>query len=285
MAPPFRTVSEMRADARMIQATIDAERRRAHRQLQQRAARNLMSRPGITVPRAGYTTVPRTRGVYAQGEMKYFDTELPSTAIAASTDWTGTEYDPTTTNEGTPVANPLTLCVPKVGSAINQRIGREIKLHKLKIRGSIIVPAQQNQTAPDGGHIIRVILAQDMQTNSTQMQGEQLMQAPVTANATQAVLEFQSLANFGRFRVLKDKMFKVENPNISYDGTNMEQQGLIFHFKWTVNFREPVKIRFNATNGGTFSDIVDNSFHILANSNGTALAPTLTYNCRACYKE
>lgn len=86
-------------------------------------------------PRSGYATVARTRGVYSKGEMKYFDTERSVTAIPASTDWTATEFPP---NVGT----PTTLVVPTVGSAINQRIGREIKVYKIKIRGNITMDPQ-----------------------------------------------------------------------------------------------------------------------------------------------
>jgi len=85
--------------------------------------------------------------------------------------------------------------------------------------------------------------------------------------------------------VLKDKIFIHQNPNMSYDGTNVEQAGLIKHFKWTIKFHVPVEIRFNNTNGGTIADIIDNSFHLIGTSTSIDLGPTLTYSCRVCYKE
>jgi len=224
--------------------------------------------------RHGYSSVARTRGAAVTGEMKYFDTLRSAAAIAASADWTGTELDPTTYN---------TLLAPIVGSGVDQRIGKSVKVLKIKIRGSITSNHQINQTAGRDPQFVRLILHQDKQTNSTQAQGEDVM-----ANAGSAILNvhsFQNVNNFGRFRVLKDKVFIIENPNMSYDGTNIETQGIVKYFKWTVKFKYPVMIRFNATNGGTVADIVDNSFHIIANSSDANLASVLTYQSRVCYKE
>jgi len=221
--------------------------------------------------RVGYEPVPRTKGVYGAGEMKYFDTDYIA-AVAAQSNWTGTEADP---------ATYLTLCVPVVGAAINQRIGREIKVWKIKIRGQITCIKAANQTAGRNGGAVRVVLVQDMQTNSAQMQGEDVF----ATDTNTPVNSFQNLNNFGRFRVLKDKMFIFQDPNLSYDGTNIEANGLIKTFKMNVTFKQPVEIRFNSTNGGTIADIATNSFHVLANCNNVDLVPTLSYSARVCYKE
>lgn len=226
------------------------------------------------VPRAGYSSVARTRGASVMGEMKYFDTERVNAAIPAVAAWTGTEFDPATFD---------TLVVPVVGAAINQRIGKEIKVLKIKINGQISCATQADATAGDNGTKVRLILYQDKQTNSAQAQGEQVMTPSTSVFSAPNV--FQNIDNFGRFRVLKDKVLTFDNPAISWDGTNMEQQGLLKSFKISIKFKEPVKIRFNATNGGTIADIVDNSFHLIANSSSAALVASLHYSCRVCYKE
>jgi len=226
------------------------------------------------VPRAGYSSVARTRGASVMGEMKYFDTELASPAIPAIAAWTGTEFDPTTFN---------TLCVPVVGAAINQRIGKAIKVLKIKVNGFVACAPQVDATALDAGTKVRLILYQDKQTNAAQAQGEQVMTPSTgTVNAPNV---FQNIDNFGRFQVLKDKTLIFDNANASYDGTNMEQSGLVKNFKFSIKFREPVQVRFNATNGGTVADIVDNSFHIIANASSASLVPVIQYSCRVCYKE
>lgn len=234
---------------------------------------------GGTLPptRRGFSSVARTRGAQVQGEMKYFDTLLNAVAIPASTDWTATELDPTTY---------LTLFAPIVGAGVDQRIGKSVKVLKIRIRGTIDVPPQVNQVAGDYASNVRIILHQDMQTNSAQAQGEQVMTPPATAAALLAVNSFQNINNFGRFRVLKDKMFTLQNPATSWDGTNLEQQGISRCFKFNVKFKFPVVVRFNATNGGTIADIVDNSFHLLATVGANAnLVPVLTYYSRVYYKE
>jgi len=208
------------------------------------------------------------------GEMKYFTTELAATAIPSVAAWTGTEFDPTTFN---------TLCVPIVGAAINERIGKQIKILKIKVNGLITVAPQADATATDAGTKIRLILYQDKQTNSAQAQGEQVM-TPST-NASNAPNVFQNIDNFGRFQVLKDKTILMDSPSISYDGTNIEQSGLVRNFKFSIKFKEPVAVRFNATNGGSVADIVDNSFHIIANSSSASLVAGIQYVSRVCYKE
>ncbi len=74
--------------------------------------------------------VPRSspavsRGWAVPGEMKYFDAERANVAIGASVDWTATEVDPATLN---------TLFAPVKGTGINNRIGRKVHVHKVKIR-------------------------------------------------------------------------------------------------------------------------------------------------------
>ena len=230
--------------------------------------------------RAGYQTVPRSRGVYSRGEMKYFDTERSVTSIPASVDWTATEFPP---NVGT----PNTLCVPVISSAINQRIGREIKVYKIKIRGILDCPNQAVQATADATANVRLLLVQDKQTNATQAQGEDIMAGTTTASAFQTCQSFQSLANFGKFNVLKDKTIIFQNPSMAGEvaAVNLVQQGLAKHFKFTINYKIPVQVHFNAVNGGTISDIVDNSWCLYATSSSTSLAPRIMYNARVCYKE
>lgn len=220
----------------------------------------------------GQFTVPRTTGGQTQGESKYFDTRLALTSIPSVAAWTGTEFDPTTFN---------TLCVPTVGSAVNQRIGREIKVHKIKINGHIRTAKIDAAVALDATHI-RIALVQDTQTNATQMQGEQVFTATITTD--EAPLTFQNIDNFGRFRVLKDKHITLQDPNL-FGATGADVNGLVRPFKFSVKFNNPISVRFNATNGGSVADIVDNSFHVVANSSNVDLVPQLSYLCRVVYKE
>lgn len=232
-------------------------------------------------PRKGYSTVARSRGIYGQGEMKYFDTERSITSLTASTNWTATEFPP---NVGT----PNTILCPDQGTAINQRIGREVNVYKIKVRGLITVGAQTGQNAGDNYSMCRVALVMDTQTNAAQAQGEDIFAAPVTASAIQAVSSFQSLANTGRFRVLKDKWILLEDPNIANDTGatgGIVASGIARRFNFSHRFKKPIRVRFNAANGGTIADIVDNSWAIYANTTFTTLTPQITYQARVSYKE
>jgi len=117
------------------------------------------------------------------------------------------------------------------------------------------------------------------------MQGEQVMEAPGTALSGNAVSSFQSLANFGRFNVLKDIKFAMGNPNMAFDGTNIEQNGIQKPFSLTYNFKKPVEVHFNSTNGGTIADIVDHSFHVIVNVSNAVIVPQLSYESRVVYCE
>lgn len=246
-----------------------------------RLARPTTYYKGKPAKRRGYETVARTRGVYAQGEMKYFDSELATVALTASVTWATAMRDP----DATPIADMKCLFAPKQGVKVTERIGKSCKLHKIKIRGNLVCGAQTNQTLTDLPCNVRLILVWDTQTNATQMTGAALMRAPVAADGFLMVQEFQNIDNFGRFKVLKDITCILQNPNISWDGTNMEQNGVMKPFKITKKFNPPVPIRFNAANGGTIADIVDNSFHILCVASSVELVPSINYVCRCTFKE
>lgn len=229
--------------------------------------------------RAGYSTVARTRGVYGQGEMKYFDSELV-VAMSASTTWTGTNLDPT----AVPVAGINTLFCPKQGAGINERIGKSVKLHKIRIRGTIITERTPSVGTGVPAANVRLILLQDMQTNATQLLGADVMMSAASADVNVAVNSPQDTNIFGRVRVLKDKMFTLQDPNIDPSG-GADTSELNRNFKWNITFKEPIEVHFNATNGGTIADIVDNSFHLIGNSTTNTPVTKIAYYCRCCYKE
>lgn len=247
-------------------------------------------------PRAGYTSVARTRGAAVTGEMKYFDCARSNVNLpAVTTTWpAGAMVDPSTTiNLGAAaVGTPLCLFAPTVGSALNQRIGRSVLVRKIKVRGQLLASTLQTAAAgyaPDDSNKVRLMLVQDMQTNAAQMTAAALMND--ASDAATTINSYQNPNNFGRFRVLKDKEITFQDPNFTVSETaagsyNAYQAGLIRQFKWTVNFKTPVKVQFNATNGGTVADIVDNSFHVVAATTSTTNVNIgISYYSRVAYKE
>jgi hypothetical protein len=99
-----------------------------------------------------YKTVPRTRGIYGAGEMKYFDTFRSGAAIQSSPNWIGAELDP--------VAQ-LCLFAPVTGATIQQRIGRKVYVHKIKVKGTIIQPPAASQANPIITPFCRLMLVMD----------------------------------------------------------------------------------------------------------------------------
>jgi len=223
------------------------------------------------------------------GETKYFDCDRSSNSIVAVTTTWGisTRQDPgTTINLGSAaVATPLCLFAPTVGAALNQRIGRAVQMMKCKINGAIAVPAQAAAAAADATTRIRVILVLDTQTNAAQLLASDLLNDGTSANTV--IGAFQNPNNFGRFQVLKDKTYSIANPNMAGSPTTADviQGGLIIPFKINYNFKKPIKVQFNATNGGTVADIIDNSLHFIIACENIALAPTIQYYSRVSYKE
>lgn len=204
-------------------------------------------------------------------ERKYFDAEYSTALPALTTGWAGGEADPSTLN---------TLFAPSLGTDFNNRVGRKVQVLSLKIRGRIIIAPQADQTAADTVATCRIIVVHDQQTNATQLNAEDVI---LSGAGSEALSMYQNPAFFGRFRVLKDKRYVLQNPNMTYDGTNIEQAGLSKLFQFTIKFRKPVIVHYNSTNGGTIADVVDNSFHIIAGAAATALAPILAYKVRTTF--
>ncbi len=235
--------------------------------------------PRVTYNRKGpnyYGTVPRTRGVYGSGETKYFDSERTTTVLNQSDNWTDTEFNPTGLN---------CLFAPTEGAAINERIGREVRVIKIKIRGTITTDPINSATAAPDSSCVRVLLVMDTQTNGTTMQGEQMYSTALSPK--DGFQTFQNIDNFGRFRVLKEKMVDIGNPNQSLDIAtgNFHINGLCRRFKMTHKFLTTQSVRFNQVGTENVSSIIDNSFHVLANMAGEFLVPLISYNCRVTYKE
>lgn len=220
------------------------------------------------------TYVPRSVGnPLAVTERKYFDAEYSNAVTAVTTSWAGCEADPTTLN---------TLFAPSLGTDYNNRNGRKVSVLAVKIRGHIVCANQLNQTAAEFPSSVRMLCILDQQTNATQFNAEDVLSSGA---ASQAANMFQNPAFFGRFKVLRDKRFKFENPGISWDGTNLEQNGLIKNFEWVFKFKKPIVVHYNSTNGGTVADVIDKSFHIMCGTYSSLLAPQLDYKVRTTFMD
>lgn len=201
-------------------------------------------------------------------EKKYYDTSKALTAITSPTDATGGELDPATVNA---------LSAPAQGDTDTNRDGRKIVVKSVQVTGLVNVPAQANQTAADTGNVVFIALVQDTQTNGAQLNSEDVFTNPAAAGST-AVTPLRNMLYSSRFKVLATTTLDMTNPALGYDGTNMEQNGLVRTFSFFKKLEMPVS--FNSTTTAGVDAVVDNSLHLIAFTNSTALAPQLSYNAR-----
>lgn len=215
---------------------------------------------------------------FTRGEMKYYDAGIANTAIVSTNaDWQNTELDPAA----------LALFVPVLGNNIQNRIGRNVYVHSIKITYTVYMISQTAQSTADAGCVVRLLLYQDCQTNAVQAQGEQVLSPGGIADPTITNCSPMNVDNFGRFKILKDRTVNLSDPNItgSPTGADVIVNGKSVRGKMKIKFRTPVKVQFNATNGGTVADIVDNSFHLIGHATSSALIPRISYYSRIGFKE
>jgi len=225
-------------------------------------------------------TVAAIQRVVARNtEMKYYDCATTGTpAISSASAWTGSELDPATRD---------CLFCPVLGSDINQRIGRKCLVNSIKMNFTVTFPAVAAGATGRAAANIRLICYQDKQANGTQSQGEDLMATTATNAVGTAETFFMNVAQLGRFNVLWDKRFVLQDPNFSGTGTadTYDANGRTIVLKMRHKFKEPVVVNFTAVATETVTAIVDNTFHLIGITNNTALAPTIGYTCRVGYKD
>jgi len=214
----------------------------------------------------------RTPGGQITADNHYFDTERTSTAIPQSAvSWAGTELDPNTTAM-------MCLFAPSQGDDIANRQGRKIFVKKIRISGVLNVPVQTAQAAADPEQNIRIIVYKDKQTNGAQAQGEELIESGAGSDA---IHMYQNLKNLGRFEVMYDKYFVMTQRYLTGLTGAYVQAGQTKNFK--ISLKPNCVVNYNATNGGTVADVIDNSFHLIALTDNNTMGCTITYKVRTVF--
>jgi len=233
------------------------------------AARKVGYRPGTY-----NKSVARTRGPMAgRVETKYYECfKAAANLNAVTADWTNTEYD---------ASSPAALCLfaPQAGTGYDQRIGRKVFVKSLKIRGQITFA----MGTADSPTQVRYIVYMDTQTNGTQAQGEQVLGyggtgAPAAANGINLMM---NPANFGRFKILKDKTMTAADTNNNLASSAGQYRVLPLKCNIKVN----TAVEFNAGNAGTVADIVNNSLHLIVMCNSNAGTPAIQYIARTSFTD
>lgn len=232
-----------------------------------------------------YKSVARTRGaLFASPEIKYF--EFSSNGFI-------TVPTANATNMGTSVTTvPLTsgCCfAPTLGNDITNRIGRKVAVKKISIRGTFAVTAVVNDLVADDINVVRYVLFIDKQANATQATlNDVFVTNAAWVSTIQSIKARQNLATLGRFKILKDKSIMLQNPNIGEDFANANhiiKNGYGRDFKITYRFKKPLIVDFNATNGGTYADIVNNCIQFIAVRNNAVTAVSVGYVGRVSFED
>lgn len=219
--------------------------------------------------------VPRTLGnPLAIAERKYFDSVHYNLGVGypitySITTWANTEFDPTGLN---------TLFCPTQGTDYTQRIGRKVQLLSLRINFILNVPVKQDAVLTIESIRTRIILYMDKQANGTQSQGEDVM---ATTNSD-PLTAFTNPRNYGRFKIIKDKKINFSNIFAIYDSATVDSSGLVRSFSMSYKPKKPLYVEFSGSSG-TFADIVNNSFHLIAVTSMNDPQVFGRYSCRGCY--
>ncbi len=213
-------------------------------------------------------------GRIPQAELKFRDTSLVSTALLAPADVAGGEVNPDF------VANAALNGVPQ-GVGDSQRVGLQYEPQSITIKGQITVAAQTNQTAADTAPEIFIALVMDRNANGAECRSEDVFVNKEAAGSLACEL-FPNLLFRHRFTILKVLKFRMAQPEISYDGTNLEQGGAHKSFSIYCDLKRFGKQRCKTT-AETFASIETNALNLIAFCSSTSGAPKILYNARLRY--
>lgn len=211
-------------------------------------------------------------------ERKYFDCGLAASALnapSASATWGGLEHNPATL---------LCLNCPTQGTGATNRDGRLIKMDSLQVNGVVAFAPQADQVAADTQPVIKIWIVMDKQTNGgtgTGVDSENVYTNPI-ATAIGGLAPLRNMLYSKRYKVLKEITVDTRQLAITYDGTNMEQEGAQLPFSCYIDLKGK-SCEYNG-NAGTVGDIVTNGLFVLAATSSTQMTPLLTYNSRLRFR-
>lgn len=219
--------------------------------------------------------LPRATGLGI--ETKYFDTALQSNlpVPAATTAWTGNEMNPATV---------LCLNAPTQGTGASNREGRYITMESLQINGLVQISAQADQTAADVAPVIKLWVVLDRQTNggtATGLDSENVYTNPA-GTLLGGVTPLRNMLYSKRYKVLKEIELDLGQMMLSWDGTNMEQEGWHKCFDCFISLKG-IKTEYFG-NAGTVADITNNGLFVVGVVSTATVTAGLTYNARLRFR-
>lgn len=193
-------------------------------------------------------------------EMKHFDTALAATTINTS---------------GLVTSASINL-IPR-GTSADERIGRQVTVRKIMVRGSIELRAQEDpaQTA----NKFRVVLYLDKQANGTAATWLDVMQSA-------DIDSFRELENNKRFRILHDKFHTLNVGGGGQNSAGTKTWAEVYrHVEMYVDCN--IKLEFGDTATPTIADMRSGNIGIMviAREPQTTNTPRIEYITRLRYTD
>lgn len=204
----------------------------------------------------------RSRNIRTGGllgiERKFYTASTVGTALSAA---------------GMNVIGPV-LNTPAQGDTADSRQGAMIMMKSIQIEGYVNVPSQINQTAADTAAAVFLALVLDTQANGSAITAANVYTNP-SGNAALAPLSVRNIQYSRRYKVLAVVRLNFDQPNLTWDGTNIEQGGRIRSFSIFRNLMIPCQ--FSGTTG-VIGSLTDNSLYLIGCSSNNDQAPVVSFN-------
>jgi hypothetical protein len=226
------------------------------------------SKPAATA--ANYRT-----GGFIGKELKYYDTSTEAVTIPAAASLAVGMVDPATNALNT---------VPS-GPGPEQRIGRNISMKKLTIRGKIIVP-EANSGNADPGCNVMVAVVLDTQCNGASPTGDDIFlnHNNIDGNQTNCM---RNLEYTTRFKVLKQMRIIADQQWVTGTQPDHANSGRHIPFQCDINLGSLRCQYTKPTTGGDeqIAAITDNALHVFAITDDSAgnTKPQIQYMSRLRY--
>lgn len=144
------------------------------------------------------------------------------------------------------------------GTGPNNRVGEEIWIHSLDIRGQWRMIPAAAASYDNNGSTVRMMIVMDTQSNGTTA-----TVADVLAHATvPTTLSFRNIDGTQRFVILMDKIMTANTMAGHGNGTTNRYAAVTKFFKIHKTFKKPIKVKFNGTTG-VQSEIQSNSLMMM----------------------
>jgi len=222
-------------------------------------------------------------------ETKYFDTTTSAT-VAVAADWTGTEVPNVSyiQSDGTTVGayTDSALLPSAIGAGYGQVNGNKYFLKQLRLKGEILPSIVSDSADVLPMQTVRLVLVMDTQPNGAQAQGEEVFTD--LGSATQCQYSFLAMGagSGGRFRILKDKMFRMQPAIAGTDGANtnsVARAGASYSMSYRP--KKPIQVVLKANSSTpTVASLSNVNIFLLAHA-GVSGTTSIVGSCRVYFQD